>query len=109
MQRYLMRLRRNFNGALKITFAADKSKVGRYQTTLAYVYNLDREIGAMLPPQAMRVVASCVAHFRRRALCCSSETHLLCCRALCCSSETHLLCCRALRCSSEAHLLFCHN
>ena len=51
MQRYLMRLRVNFDGAFKITFAADKSKVGRYQTTLAYVYNLDRQIGAMLPPQ----------------------------------------------------------
>ena len=51
VQRYLMRLRVNFDGAFKITFAADKSKVGRYQTTLAYVYNLDRQIGAMLPPQ----------------------------------------------------------
>ena len=37
VQRYLMRLRVNFDGCLKITFAADKSKVGRYQTTLAYV------------------------------------------------------------------------
>ena len=52
MQRYLMRLRVNFDGCLKITFAADKSKVGRHQTTLAYVYCLDKAIGAMLPPQA---------------------------------------------------------
>ena len=52
VQRYLMRLRKNFANSFKITFSADKSKVGRYQTTLAYVYNLDRQIGAMLPPQA---------------------------------------------------------
>ena len=67
-QRYMMRLRRNFDGALKITFAADKSKVGRFQTTLGYVYTLDREIGAMLPPQATPsvFVAACWAVAARR-------------------------------------------
>lgn len=60
VQRYLMRVRVDFRNAKKVTICADKSKVGRFQTTLAYIYNLDRQIGAVLPPQAILeiVVAS---------------------------------------------------
>ena len=52
VQRYMMRMRVDFDNVLKLTVCADKSKVGRLPTTLTYIYSLDRRIGAMLPPQA---------------------------------------------------------
>ena len=57
MQRYMMRMRATIQNDLKITFASDKSKVGRAQALLVYVYSLDHNIGAMLPLQLKQALA----------------------------------------------------
>ena len=51
VQRYMMRMRVDFDRVRKLTVCADKSKVGRLPTTLTYIFSLDRNVGAMLPLQ----------------------------------------------------------
>ena len=52
-----MIMRATIQNDLKIAFATDKSKVGRAQAQLVYVYSLDHNIGAMLPLQLKQALA----------------------------------------------------
>ena len=53
LQRYLIRVRAEFDGLTNVTLHVDKSKVGTESMTLPYIYSLQKHLGAVLPLQAL--------------------------------------------------------